>query len=893
MDRWSRRVLILFVLIVRVEHIASAQSVSATLSGTVSDEQGHVVPGASITARNVETGQVRKTASDDAGRYRLIGLPPGLHRLDVEFGGFEPQHVDVTLVLDGDATLDVTFRPAALRETVVVSSGPTLVETVRTILGRSILSAELDALPVPGRVVTSLATMTPGVLTNLAGNATASTSIVASGQTGRGNTFLLDGLSLDDTFQGIVRGGPPLDAVREYVVMTNGFTAEYGQASGAIVSVLTRSGSNRLAGRTSYYHRDDRWDARPATARLLPSSSNEARFEQKALSGSVGGPLVPDRTFFFGAVEATDMDTGYLITTPGLTVHRPGEPPSVPMSRRRWQVFGRADANRTNESVTLRYRLDDTWAPGTFVNVNSGKNTPEARYDSLLRNQDVGASHTRAWGRGMNELRFLAARHDFRFDPGTYCEGVCPDFVEDHPGITLGRNFLQSRGSRIQWQVSDAVTWVRTGPEGQHTLSAGGEARAVRSRFIGSANSRGTFIFRTDAPFDTRDARTYPVFYSQNVGDPDVRPSHTLGAIFLQDRWATTTRVTLNLGVRWDYDSLRAVSRDRNNVAPRLGVAISLDRARRITARASYGLYYDQVPLAVVQEFEQAQHVTQLLVSNPGFPDWRGPNPNRRDSVTLAPPSIRQLGDLQTPYATQVTAGLERSIAGFGLSIDGVWADGRNLLLTHDRNAPDAAGRRPDSRYQLVRMVESPGHSWYKGLNVGLLRRSVRGPTVSAVYTLSSATRDTEDFDFTPQDQDNFADERGPSSSDVRHQFVGSGTVALPFHVRAGLVFTARTAAPYTITTGEDGNRDGTINDRPPEVRRNRERGSGLLQLNARLARSFRLGRLRLEVVGEGFNLTNRANWTAYDGVQVNTTFGRPVAAAISRQIQLGVRLEF
>lgn len=167
------------------------------------------------------------------------------------------------------------------------------------------------------------------------------------------------------------------------------------------------------------------------------------------------------------------------------------------------------------------------------------------------------------------------------------------------------------------------------------------------------------------------------------------------------------------------------------------------------------------------------------------------------------------------------------------------------------------------------------------------------GYSLSTAYTLSSAQRDTEDFDFVPQDSRHPEAERGPATSDVRHQLVGSGSADLPFGLQLGLVISIRSSPPYNITTGKDDNLDGTINDRPPGVGRNSARGSGFFELDARVVKMIGFGGARFELSAESFNLTNHANWSAYDGQQNSVTYLRPTAAGIARQVQLGANFKF
>jgi hypothetical protein len=160
-------------------------------------------------------------------------------------------------------------------------------------------------------------------------------------------------------------------------------------------------------------------------------------------------------------------------------------------------------------------------------------------------------------------------------------------------------------------------------------------------------------------------------------------------------------------------------------------------------------------------------------------------------------------------------------------------------------------------------------------------------------YTLSRAERDTEDFEFLAQDQRDFSAERGPASSDARHRLSWSTNVDLPLALRLTTLFTARSAFPYNITTGSDDNNDLAVTDRPPGVTRNLARGTAAWQLDLRVSKTVTLGRHRIELLGEAFNVTNRRNWTAFDGVVINSTFGKPTASGDPRQIQVGVRLGF
>jgi hypothetical protein len=870
-----------------------AQSTSATLFGRVVDGQGRPVAGAIVSVQSIATTQRRIATSNPAGDFSIMGLPPESYELRIEVPGFHVDRRTITLAVAQEMRVDAVVQPDELREHVSVIGTTSIIEASPTMVGHTIVRDEIERLPVPARDFASLAMLTPGILPNQAGNLNASSGIVTAGQTGRSNTFLLDGASLDDSFQANPRGSVPLDAVREFAVFSDGYSAQYGQASGAIVTVVTQSGSNEFHGNVRYLVRDDALDASSPAARLIISTRPppDVPFAQKIPAASMGGPIQRNRAFFFAALEGTLIDSAAVTTAPLLLTYRPNASLVNPWHSSRWQSFGRVDVALGRHQLATHYRLDRTSAPGAPV---GGNQAPETRNDGTLNDQEVDATVRRAWSTGLHEVGSHLARRFWAFDRGSHCRLPCPSFSERRSSLTLGAALADGiRTREWYWQLKDAITWVGTSPVGEHAVTVGANATIIDGWFSGAANQNGTFIFGTDESFDPSKPWTYPAMYTQTIGEPEVDLDHTLVGLFAQDRWRPTRSLTVNGGVRWDHDSLTGSRQDWNNIAPRLGVAFTPRPTGSTVLRATYGIYFDQTFEVIVRQYRQAEQTTQLVVTNPGYPDWNAANPNEGPAVSERQPNARRLVDIETPSAQRASGGIQQSFGSFSVSADAVWGRGRDLLETFDANAPDESGRRPDAGYRIVRVVESRGHSWYRGIEAGITKRYSDGYSLAGAYTLSSAERDTEEFDFTPQDQRNPAAERGPATSDVRHQIVGSGTLDLPFRARLGLLVTVRSGAPYNLVTGKDDNRDGTTNDRPSGVRRNSERGAGFFQVDARLAKSFQLHRARIELSVDAFNLTNHANWFAYDGDQSSATHDRPTAAGIARQLQMGAHVKF
>jgi hypothetical protein len=230
------------------------------------------------------------------------------------------------------------------------------------------------------------------------------------------------------------------------------------------------------------------------------------------------------------------------------------------------------------------------------------------------------------------------------------------------------------------------------------------------------------------------------------------------------------------------------------------------------------------------------------------------------------------------------------------VAADIVRARGLGLLRSMDANYPDLdnpARTRPNPAYQRITIVETEGNSWYTGLQVGIEKRLSSRHSYTIAYTLGKTERNTEDFNFFPVDQRYYDQERGPASNDARHRVSGALSVELPWQIQASTLIAARSKLPYNITTGTDANRDTQTNDRPSGVGRNAGRGANLFQADLRVTKAIRMSAVSLELIAEVFNITNQKNWTNFEGNQLAANFGKPTQGEPTRQVQLGVRVDF
>jgi len=371
------------------------------------------------------------------------------------------------------------------------------------------------------------------------------------------------------------------------------------------------------------------------------------------------------------------------------------------------------------------------------------------------------------------------------------------------------------------------------------------------------------------------------------------------------------------------------VRTDANNFAPRVGVAYAPDflgRGRRTVLRASFGVYFDRVPLRAVSNALQRDGskytVVQLAPQDEGaplFPDILPALPAllpTRPNVTRMDPRIR------SGYGEQANVQLERELPGGSLSVGYVHLRGLHLILSRNVNAPTLSAAearrlgvanlgRPDSRWGNVSRYESSGDSYYDGMFVSFNLRAAGWGGLRVSYTLSKAIDTAGNFFFSsPQDNSNLRDERGLSDNDQRHRLTLSGTLEAPRSeargvLRAlagfqlGYIFACSSPTPFNVLTGNDRNADTNFNDRPAGLGRNTGRGFGFASLDLRLSRRVPLGeRASLEVMAEGFNVLNRANYQTPNnvygtGARPLPSFGLPTAASDPRQVQLGLRLSF
>ncbi|HYG79773.1 MAG TPA: TonB-dependent receptor, partial [Pyrinomonadaceae bacterium] len=791
-----------------------------------------------------------------------------------------------------------------------------------------ILPREIDALPLNGRNYLDLALLAPAVSrTNTGSNqrfaetsAVPGTGLSVAGQRNLNNGFVVDGLSANDDAADLAGTFYSQEVIREFQVVTSGGIAEFGRASSGVVNIITQTGTNDWRGRLYGFLRNQRLDARnPLAARKDPLT-------QAQYGATLGGPIARDRTFLFTNFEQTRRNDSNVITIAPAAVtsinnrlNQVGyqgprvETGLVPGGLDSTNFFARVD-HRVNAAnlFSARYSLYDIRA------VNSrtvgGLNSVSRGTSLDNRDQTFAASNVTTLGpRAINEARFQFTRSRLSAP------------VNDSGGPAVNISGVASFGTATfsplardidLYELVDNVSLQR----GAHSFKAGADFLYNRVDINFPGALQGVYTFTSLNNFLSGSYSSFQQAFgaaSQAQSNPNI-------GLFAQDEWRPRADLTLNLGLRYDAQFLPdPINTDANNFAPRVGFAYS-PGDRKTVVRASFGVYFDRIPLRAVSNALQRDGTKYVVVQlSPGqagavvFPGVLAAQPA---SLQTKPNVTRIDPEIENSYSQQLNLQVERELPwDSSLSVGYIHLRGLHLILSRNVNVPRfpaSAGvpnlGRPDPSVGNVSRFESSGRSRYNALVVALNKRPTSWASARVSYTFSKAVDDAGNFFFSsPQNNFDLRDERGLSDNDQRHRLTFSGSVEAPRaqHPSAfrralegfelSYIFTYTSALPFNVLTGNDRNFDTNFNDRPAGVGRNTGRGFSFASLDLRLSRKFRLTeRLGLEAIAEGFNVLNRANLQLPNNVFGTgtiplPTFGRPTAASDPRQIQLGLRFSF
>ncbi len=790
MRKWSVVGSLLVIgMIVALPVVAYAQE--SIMTGTATDSTGGVLPGVTVTATNIESGNTFVAVSDERGNFRLP-VRIGNYRVTSELTGFTTVNRTLQMLVGQTTVVNFQMAPATLQETVTVTGEAPLVDTTTSTVGSNIDPRQMSELPLNGRNWMDLSLLAPGARRN-------ETVGLVQNRQGYASTKV-DGQEVTTIYHSATDAEQPgfsRDAIAEFAVVANRFDATQGRSAGMLVNAVTKSGTNILAGTFGGYFRSDKFNAADfVSKRVLPYSNQQ-------VSGTLGGPIVRDRIHFFASYGYEREPKTYAYNSP-------------------YPAFN-IDQHFTSQTHTLLGRLDYQFTPSTRLSVRgSGYNTMfyNGGANSATVHPSAGGTRSRVAPqyfatlthvintRTLNEIRGGLTDYERQDQPIVRWKGG--DFpyrptlngtsmIVLLRGYTIGadnQNIFQDTQS-IRDDLTTSFDWG-----GRHDVKMGGEYLRFHNQFIWCLRCNGV-IDATASPVPANIASLFPVwndastwntaplapitrwvFHSLSDTEHQYAIVRNLFAGWVQDDWKVGDNLSLNLGVRYDLDtnahSEKArflpwlpgnLPHDTNNLAPRLGTSYSLND--RTALRGGYGLFFAFAPNDGVQQTEGYRHRFENQILNngradfttvrDGFYGWfNGPKPSFEDSLRNACDVNFRTGCVyrslvqeinypgrQTSYSHQASAGIQRQLGtDMSLEVNYVFTGGRReetaqqVNMTYNpatgANYPfTAISTRAFPQWGAVDFELLEGRSNYNAGDFTFTKRFSHRWQGSATYTLS------------------------------------------------------------------------------------------------------------------------------------------------------------
>jgi hypothetical protein len=914
------------------------------ISGRVLDASGAVIVNAKVTA-TADDGP-HSTVSNQMGLYQLPTLRAAKYLVRYDAPGFAPAEKTVALGVGQFATIDVTLQAASITSSVQVIAETAVVDTASSAVSGTVNPSQVSNIPLNGRNWLELALMVPGITRN-----DVSYSPLGAADSGK-MQINLDGQQMTQNAASDAFGEPQFsrDAIDQFQIITNRFDATMGRSLQVQVNAQTKAGTNQYHGTGYGYFRNDAFNAADSVAhRVLP-------FSDQQYGGTFGGPIVREKLWFFFAYEG-ERQPSTVVTSPigfNQTFSFPDKlTTNSYLLRTDWQM-------KTSQRISVR-ASGYTWA-NPFNNVTNNAH-PSRATDSTRTSYSVVGTWT--WAHSptlVNEVK--AGFNHFDWDN----EALVASQEYRFPSITIGgpynypQHFIQNSE-----QSRDDVYWLKN----KHSVKSGGEWLHTKYSGIFQQNLRGTVLSFTGNPanyasvFPTwNDPTTWnlsaisplAVSYVQGFGNFNINiPTNALAG-WIQDDWKISSRVTLNLGLRYDNDygifspSLRlksglATPRSGDNLlfAPRLGFTWDLTGSRKTVIRGGAGRFYGDIQANQVIDQQifngeaSLQPSVQATASQPinlaaPFGSITG-SQFLSGAVPISTQAVQVMAhNVHTPQSLQMSIGVERQFGqNWSMTADYVHWRVYNDWIRDDANLfynpatgynanPSVAGR-PNPAFTNILTFYTPNAagSLFDALQVGVQRRFSSRISTALAYTYSRLKDSTTGPFYYANNPFNFADEWANSPDDQRHALTINGSYLWKwgiqwsgsFHFGSGQAFaTTGGANPFggTVTDRLYAATAKTYNDPQQDiastvagyniVKRDSLYGNNIYRLDTRLSKIFTVKeRYRFIPMFEAFNLFNHANFGSFNGVVTSATFGLPAQntnlAYAARMLQFAGRFEF
>ena len=858
-----------------------AQS-TGTIQGTVTDATGAAIPNVNVAITNQGTNETRTVKTDNAGLYAAPSLPAGTYRVEAQATGFQRTAApDLVLSVSSTVRQDFKLSVASSTQTLEVTSAAPVINTASTSVGQVIDKQTVQQIPLNGRHFTDLGLLVAGTVTPPANGflsaplrGQGSFAINTAGNREDTVNFMINGINLNDIIQNQITFQPSINTVDEFKMDNSTYPAEYGRNSGAIVNIATRAGTNDFHGEAFEYLRNDAMDARNY---FNPTPIKQSPFKRSNFGGAVGGPFWKNHTFFFFSYEGLRQRQGLTINQPVPTVAQrnaaaaAGNPvvnkllSYVPLPNLGGSFVGSATApvNIDQGTANISHQFSENDRINVYYALQYDfRQEPTLQLNNIPGFGDVRQSHRQIFTftdshvfspTTVNEFRVGYNRIYINFSPflqvnpqsigignGITTAIGLPQITLKDSGLNFGGPtlFPQGRGD-----YTAVVSNTLTHTAGRHSIKFGGEYR--RSNVNSFAGDTGTFSFNSFTDFINDRASAFTV-------NPSTQPSrifiNALG-FFVQDNFKLNQRLTLDFGMRYDWNGTPTEARDRfvefdsatsqlirvhqpygqnaKNFEPRVGLAFDPFGSGKTVLRAAYALQADQpianlvTPLASNPPFTNPINFSGTGIGSSFVTLENAFQQANTGGGSLSPTTVNP--NFRNAYVQQWNFNLQQQLGhSLGLMIGYFGNKGTHLRMSRNINQRINGTTRPypsvsassaiDPGMGLGNITEydSFGNSDYNALWVTVTKSMTNGLQFNASYTWSKSI-DTNSLNsqvVVLQNSYNVRGDRGLSDFDARQRFTLSGIYALPFKANrwvSGYEFSAvvqlQTGNPINLIT--------------------------------------------------------------------------------------------
>jgi len=921
----------MLVLLFLTSVISYAQPTTATVEGYVRDMQGRGVPDVTVIVRNPHTGLSRTTSTSADGYFNVPGLPPATYEVIAQHLGYQTQvKRGVHLLLGQLVSLSFALeaREIQMEKVEVISEQAPTFELKRADVSMPVRSEQIMDLPLDSRNILTLAQIAPGIRSYapIGGQVLPSAGAISA------YNFInlyVDGMEWKSLFNGNIVGlgqtASPLsqDAVQEFRVLINAYDPEYTRGGAFLISAVTRRGTNDLRGTAFITYEAKALTARGAFQTVKPD------YNRQQAGLSLSGPIIPDKLFYSATYELFNA-ANFIDVVPG----RPSYNPNI------WsQYAGTFKSPRVTHlgTVRLTYQPDAkntldliwntryTWSKFYFGGI--------VAYQAGLYGQyhvnNLMLKHTYVIGsQAMNELSLQYLR--WRHDEPTLSSG--PSY--HYPGVWLGRGNFPIALSEDHYTIQDRLSYTLANFYGSHVFKVGFEISNIKGNPWFPYYKDGEFYFTTDTSSLPYAANIGIGYYTNTTEDARGKTNGYVLGGFVQDRWVASDRLTLSLGLRWDGE-INTLNNDfavpwasdtaitnhipenyinrgnrknpLDNFGPRLSFNYDLFGNGLSILRGGYGVFYDRTP-QYLGYFEWEDASWRIYnIQNPGTLDPAQLRAMVQSGKGTSTPSLDLLDrNMHLPKITQWSIGVGQQVSDhLAVSVDYVNNHVSNLYKGYNVNyyVPSAKRRALTNSYGNIWLYGSFGRAYYYGVLTNLTYRHDNVlPNVNVFaqlsYTLSWAYSDADGNTYTLASL--FYRQR--SNLDERHRIVLNWRIDLPFDFQFSGIVTLASPTPFGVYIGQDLNNDNDYGDDWPNGQRYMVPSANLIRnwyknLDIRVTKYLTMGRVKLGVIFEAYNVGNWFNASGYFGRMFDAngnpyaSFGQPVGAYQPRTMQLGARV--